>query len=181
VTDADQLTPNVQIGKQPPQRLLAFARWCAYASGIVGVIGVAFLFGLYLSLFTTGRGFGLGEINDAAIVVQYLLMLPIAVVVWQILRPHAPTASLVLLIVGVAGMLAIIVLQLLLLAHVLPFRRQIGMVSIAFLVVAVWFLINGRLGRSASRFPQGMKKHVLAASYLGYPFWAFALARRLRQ
>lgn len=167
--------------KQTPQRLLTLARWCAYASGIVGAIGVVFLFALYVALFATGRGFGLGEINDAAIVVQYVLMLPIAIVVWQILRPHAPNASLVLLVVGVAGILAIIVLQVLLLAHVLPFRRQIGMVSVAFLVVAVWFVINGRLARSASRLPQGMALHVLAASYIGYPFWAFSLARRLRQ
>ena len=62
----------------------------------------------------------------------------------------------------------------------IPFRRQFWMVCAALLAVAAWFFINGRLGRSSSRLPQGMALQLLGALYLGYPFWAFAFARRLR-
>jgi hypothetical protein len=82
-------------------------------------------------------------------------------------------------VIGVAGMLAVIVLQALLVFRVLPFSRQIGMVVAAFLVVLGWFVVTGRLGRSTGPLPKGTVLHVLAGLYFGYPIWAFSLGRRL--
>ena len=77
-------------------------------------------------------------------------------------------------------MLAVIVLQLLLVTDVLPFANQIVPVVIAFLVVLVWFIINGVLARSTDKLPSNMLLNVLAGLYVGYPFWAFSTWRRLR-
>ena len=154
--------------------LTRLAGWCAYASGIVSIFGIVFL----IAFFTVGGIFG--PLNDLAIIVQYALMLPIAFVVQQLLRPHRPILSLAATVVGIAGMLAVIFLQALLVAGVLPFSRQIGMVSIAFLVVLVWFVFTGHLGRSTDQLPKGLLLHILAGLYFGYPIWAFSLERRLK-
>lgn len=75
-------------------------------------------------------------------------------------------------------MLAVIVLQLLLVTGVLSFQQQIGIVLVAFLVVLVWFVINGYLARSTNLLPKSMVLHVLGGLYIGYPIWAFSLGRR---
>jgi hypothetical protein len=77
-------------------------------------------------------------------------------------------------------MIAVIILQILLVAGVIPFSVQIVLVVVAFLVVLAWFIMIGYLGRSTERLPKGKLLHVLAGLYIGYPIWAFSLARRLR-
>ena len=172
MTDLSQAThPGVTL----PRQLVRVAGWCAYASGIVSIFGILFL----VAFFTTFIG-PLGTLNDIAVVIQYGLMLPIAVALHQALRPHGPTLSLVALLLGVAGMIAVIVLQVLLVVNVLPFDQQIGMVSVGFLVVLAWFVMVRYLGRSSAILPKSMLLHVLAGLYFGYPIWAFALGRRLR-
>lgn len=167
------LSQTAPYAINPFDGLTRLAGWCAYASGIVSILGIVFL----IAFFTLGGVFG--PLNDLAVIVHYVLMLPIALAVQQLVRPHGPVLSLVATLVGIAGMLAVIVLQALLVAGVLPFSRQIGMVSIAFLVVLVWFVLTGYLGRSTDLLPKGVLLHVLAGLYVGYPVWAFSLGRRL--
>jgi len=107
-------------------------------------------------------------------------MLPITLALFQILRPYRPNLSLAALLIGIPGMLAVIILQLLLVTDILPFASQIVPVVVAFLVVLVWFIINGLPGRSSEKMPGGMLLHVLAGLYIGYPIWAFSGGRRLR-
>lgn len=150
------------------------AAFCAYTSGIVSIFGIVFLIAFF------GLGAPTGRLNDIAVIVQYSLMLPIAFALYQILRPYNPGLSLAALLIGIPGMLAVIVLQILLVSGVMPFPVQIGLVVIAFLVVLVWFIIVGYLGRSTEKLPKSMLLHVLAGLYIGYPIWAFSLGRRLR-
>ncbi len=154
--------------------LVRTAAWCAYVSGAVSVFGIAFL----VAFFTLGGLFG--PLNDLAVIVQYVLMLPIALATWQLLRQQAPGPSLGGLLAGIIGMLAVIVLQGLLVAGLLPFREQIVLVVPAFLVVLAWFVINAYLDRSAQWVPSSMLFNVLAGLYFAYPFWAFSVGRRLR-
>ena len=171
MTDLNQATyPGVTL----PRRLVRVAGWCAYASGIVSIFGIVFL----VAFFTTSIG-PMGTLNDIAVVIQYGLMLPIALALHQLLRLRGPTLSLVALLLGVAGMAAVIVLQILLVTDVLRFAQQIGMVSVGFLVVLGWFVIIWHMGRSTGKLRSSMLLHVLAGLYFGYPVWAFSLGRRL--
>ncbi len=168
MTNADQPSHNQSSG------LSEIAMWSAFLSGFVSVFGIVFLIAFFAFGAPTGR------LNDIAVIVQYSLMLPIALAMYQILKPVNPTLSLAALLIGIPGMLAVIVLQVLLVTDVLPFANQIVPVVIAFLVVLVWFIINGVLARSTDKLPSNMLLNVLAGLYVGYPFWAFSMWRRLR-
>ena len=168
MTNADQPSHNKS------SRLSEIATWCAFLSGFVSIIGIVFLFAFFALRAPTGR------LNDMAVIVQYALMLPIAFAVYQILRPANSTLSLAAMLIGVPGMLAVIVLQVLLVTDVLPFANQIVPVVIAFLVVLAWFIINGILARSTDKLPSNMLVNVLAGLYVGYPLWAFSVWRRIR-
>jgi hypothetical protein len=95
------------------------------------------------------------------------------------LRPTAGPSGDVLLVMGVSSAGAISILQLLLVTGRLTFEEEIGPVSIAFLVLAVWFVASGRLASKAGVLPDGTRLGVLAATYVGYPVWASRLARAL--
>ncbi|GAB4481090.1 MAG: hypothetical protein Kow00124_28460 [Anaerolineae bacterium] len=96
-----------------------------------------------------------------------------------LLRPHGQRLNLIATITGAAGMLGVIVLQTLLVAGVLPFEQQIGMVIPAFLVALVWFVAAGILGRSTGIVPKSAVLGVLAGLVFGYPIWAFKVGRAL--
>ncbi len=168
------MTNSDQPAISQSSRLSEIATWCAFFSGFVSIIGIVFLFAFFALRAPTGR------LNDMAVIVQYSLMLPIAFAVYQILKPVNSTLSLAALLIGVPGMLAVIVLQVLLVTDVLPFANQIVPVVLAFLVVLAWFIINGTLARSTDKLPSNMLLSVLAGLYVGYPFWAFSVWRRMR-
>jgi len=154
--------------------LARLARWCAFASGAVSILGIAFL----VAFFTVGGVYG--PLNDIAVIVHYTLMLPIVVLVHRLVRPFAPRLSQVSAVIGFGSILAVIVLQALLVAGVLPFRRQIVLVIPAFLAALMWFVLTGSLGRRTEWLPKGTLLYILAGLYIGYPVWAFSLGRRLR-
>ena len=95
-------------------------------------------------------------------------------------RRHRPALSLAALVVGMAGMVAVVVLQLLLVTRVLTFVQQVVPVTISILVVGVWLVATGYLGRATSLLPRGLLMSLLAVPYFGYPIWAFRLGRSLR-
>lgn len=154
--------------------LTRIARSCAYMSGAASILGIVFL----IAFFTVGDEFG--PLNDVAVIVQYMLMLPIAVLMHKLVSPFAPFLSYVVAVMGIGGMLAVVLLQTLLVIGILPFGQQIRMVIPAFLTVLVWFVLTGSLGRHTKQLPKGVLLHILAGLYFGYPVWAFSLGRRLR-
>ena len=159
----------------PSQWLIRGAEWCAYASGVVSIFGILFL----VAFYATFNG-PLGTSNDIAVSIQYLLMLPIAVALHRLLRSQGETLSLAALVLGIAGMLAVIILQILLVSGLLPFTQQVGLVIVGFLVVLGWFMMIRKLGRRTGKLPSSMPLYILAGLYFGYPVWAFLLGRRLR-
>ena len=160
--------------------LLHVARWCAYVSGVVSIFGILFLIALYVALIVSGEGRGFGKLNDVSVIVHYTLLLPIIIALHRVVRPHAPALSMVSMLVGTIAVVVAVVLQILLVAGVLSFAEQIGMVVVAFLVVLGWFIVTGYLAGYTNALPRGMRLYVAAGLYFGYPFWAFSLARRLR-
>jgi hypothetical protein len=171
----------------PPSRSLLHAgAWCAYASGAVAAPGVLALIGMYAVLFAYGEqhpAFSpLGIASDIAVLLQYSLALPIPVALHQLLGDRAPRLSLAVMLLAIAAMTAIVVLQVLLLAGVLPFEQQIGPISSMFVILVIWFVATGYLGRSTARLPgRGLLMSLLGASYFGYPVWAFWLGHHLRR
>jgi hypothetical protein len=78
-------------------------------------------------------------------------------------------------------MSAIVVLQAMLLAGVLPFEEQVVYVGIAFLVLLLWFLAVGHMGQSSGLLSGSITRmSVLGGAYVGYPVSAFWLGRQLR-
>ena len=173
MTNRQQARSDAKLASQSHVRV---AVWCAYASGVVSIFGIAFL----VAFFTTFIG-PLGTLNDAAVVIQYVLMVPMAVALHQILHRFGITASPVVLLLGILGMLAVIALQLLFMAGVLQYAQYIVPVSAGFLVVLGWFLMVRRLGYPTGAIPASLTLNILAGLYVGYPVWAFSLGRRLRE
>ena len=155
-------------------RLLRSAGWFAYVGCVVSLVQIALL----VLFFARGEPFG--TLNDGFIVVQYVLALPVVLALHHLLRQPGQKISTVALVLGIAGILAIVILQILLLADVLTFDQQVGPVSAAlFLLFGGWLLITGYLGRSRQDLPHSMLICFVGWTYVGYPIWAFWLGRRL--
>lgn len=161
--------------------VLRLGGWTAYASGVAAAIGLVFLIVMFASFAIGTRPAGLvfGSINDVMVMVTYLFAMPSAIALGVLLRPYAPRLSGLYTVIGLGAMAAVIVLQWLLVVRALTFEEQIGPVSIALLVVAAWFVLTGYLGRSSGVLPHGVRMGLLAATYIGYPIWAFWLGRCL--
>ena len=171
MTDENQKELQVGAGSD---LLLRVAGWSTYVSGVVSISGIVFLF-----LFFGGAGDEYGPLNDVAAIIQYALMLPIALALQQLLKPNHTERSRVVMRGGIVGMIAVILLQTLLVVGVLPFGIQIVLVIPAFLLVLTWFVRNRNLDHSTDIVPESMPLTVLAGLYIGYPFWAFKVGRRL--
>ena len=78
-------------------------------------------------------------------------------------------------------MVAVVLLQFLLVARVLTFAQQVVPVSIAVLVVGVWLVATGYLGRATGLLPRALLMSLPAVPYFGYPIWALWLGRTLRR
>jgi hypothetical protein len=150
------------------------------ASSVVAAVGVVFFVLLYVGLFTGAKGLLLfGPANDVCVVVQYVLALPVVFALHRILRRHAPGWSFVAVIVAVVGVLGVVVFQTLLLTGALSFERQIVPASISVLLVGVWILVAGQIGRRSGELPGSIAWIVGAALYFGYPVWIWRVGRQL--
>jgi hypothetical protein len=150
----------------------------AYVSGVVAAVGIVFLIAMFVSFLVGSELAGtFGRVNDVLIVVQYALALPAAVALHALLRPRHSRMSRLVLVIGIIGMLAVVVLQLLLVFGVLTFERQVVMVVLALLVVGTWLVITGKLARTI--LPHSQRMSLLAVPYVGYPIWAFWLGTHL--
>ncbi len=153
---------------------------CAFLSGIFATVGIVFLFIFYSDIEKNGR---FGTLNDIMVIIQYLLMVPIAVYLYRLLRLVDSRRAWNSLLIGLVGMAAVILLQLLLVLDIISFAVQIGIVLVGFFIVLAWFLLNRSLSQEAeiasSLVPQNKTLTILAGLVFGYPVWAFQFGRRL--
>ena len=165
-----------------PDTFIHTAGRFAIASGIIASIGVVFLIAMFVFFATPLKSLGatFGMVNDICIAIQYLLAIPIALALRQILLPYNPTLIRVATVEGIVMMLVVVGLQLALIFGLLPFEKQVVWVTLAMLVgIGAWLLITGLVARSSGRFPNSLLMSSLAVPYVGFPLWAFWLARHL--
>jgi len=149
------------------------------ASSAIAAVALVLLVLMYLAfgLGATSAGQMFGGINDALILVAYVLAVPGVLATGEVLRSRHPLLAVVGALVALVAIFAIAVLQWQLVTGALTFEQQIGPVSIAFLALGAWFVLSAYLG--AGLLPYGVGIGVLAALYVGYPLLAFRLGRTL--
>ena len=167
---------------QPSNPLIRIAGGIAIVNGIVSLIGVVALIAMFV-LFATERqelAMVFGMFNDICVALQYLLTIPIALAVYQILQAGNPKLIRVTTIVGIVSMVLVIGLQLLLIFEVLTFEQQGVWVSIAMILgVGFWLAVTGLAARSTGKLPNSLLMSILAVPYVGYPIWSFWLGQHL--
>ncbi len=154
----------------------------AMVNGVISAIGVVFLVIMFAKFASPQPASGLpyGRINDICVAIQYLLTIPIALVLYGILRPHHPTLIPIATVIGIIAMIAVVLLQLALVSGRLTFEQQVGWVTFAMIVgVGAWLIITGLVARSTGRLPRSVFMSAIAVPYLGYPVWAFWLGWQL--
>jgi hypothetical protein len=154
----------------------------AVLSGIISAIGVVLIIAMFVLFATPYKELALrvGLLNDICVALQYLLAIPIALALHQVLRVYQPGLICTATIIGIVSMLLVFGLQLLLIFKVLTFERQVVWVSLAMILgVGSWLVITGMVARSSGRMPNSVLMSVLAVPYIGYPAWAIWLGRLL--
>lgn len=159
-----------------------FAGSLSILIGVISTVGVILLITMFVLFATPNRELALkvGKINDICVALQYLLTIPVALVLHRILLAHNPTLIRFATITGIISMIVVFGLQLMLIFKVLTFERQVVWVSI-FMILGVgsWLVMTGIAARSIERLSNSVLMSALAVPYIGYPFWAFWLGKHL--
>jgi len=173
---------NTGIQVNIPDTFIRAGGGFAIISGVVSVVGFVFLITMFVFFATPYKSLGetFGMLNDICVALQYLLAIPVALALDQILRPYNPTLIRFATIIGILMMMIVIGLQLALVFGVIPFERQVGWVTLAMIVgVGSWLMMTGLVARSTGRFPNSVLMSGIAVPYVGFPVWAFWLGRLL--
>lgn len=150
-------------------------------SAPINAIGVAALIAMYIGFAIGERSTAmtLGRTNDILGLVGAALMAPAVIEIHSLTGPDRRLVRGVLAVVGLGALAAIVWLQFLLVTERMPFEEQIGLVSIAYLAIAVWFVGGGWLASQVGIMPRATRLGVVAATYVGQPWWAYRWGRRL--
>jgi hypothetical protein len=154
----------------------------AIVSGVISSIGVVLLIAMFVLFATPYKELGnqVGWLNDICVAVQYLLTIPLGLVLYRILPDERLNLMRIATIVGIDSMILVTGLQLLLVFKLVSFEQQVLWVSLAMILgVGFWLVITGLAARSTGRLPNSLLMSSLAVPYLGYPVWAFWLGLHL--
>lgn len=151
------------------------------ASAPINAVGVTALIAMYVGFAIGERSTAmtLGRTNDILGLIGTALMAPAVIELHALTGPDRRPVRRVLALVGLGAIAAIVWLQFLLVTERMPFEEQIGLVSIAYVVIAVWFVGGGWLASQSGLMPGGTRLGALAATYVGQPWWAYRWGRRL--
>lgn len=158
-----------------------FAAWSVRVSGVISVVGIAFLVGMFSAFAAGDRSMGmqLGLVNDTLVLLTYLLTAPTVLVLAALTPIRSQILALVVPSMGLAGIAWVVVWQALLIGGAVTFEQQIGLLAIGYWVLGAWFIVAGHLATRAGLVQRGGWMGLVAATYVGYPVWAIWMGRRL--
>jgi hypothetical protein len=158
-----------------------FAGGALLVSAPVNAVGAAALIAMFIGFGVGERSVAmtLGRTNDILGLVGTALMVPAVFEIHALTGPDRRVVRAVLAVVGLGAMAAIIVLQALLVTERLTFEQQVGPVSLGYLAIAIWFGAGGWVASRTGVMPHGTRLGLVAASYVGQPWWAYRWGRRL--
>ena len=137
-------------------RLTLYLGWAAFFSGIasiVALISLLLFFGLEASAGTPEGSHYWGPISDISPIFQMLSLLIVALGFYSMLRTTAPRFSLISCMIGIAGMVGVMLLQILLRLKILPFEQEVTLVLFATTLVGGWLMMISLMGRQQKIFP----------------------------
>lgn len=164
---------------------LVLAAACAYVSGIAAALAIIFLVAeraIAVTQLADARLIHtLSNASCACILVQYGVATVVAVFLHGQNRAVASGRSLAITALGLLAMAGIVEVQVLALAGMLEPHARIMYVMPGLGVLAIWFVVVGRLGRSSGLLTgRSTLMSLLGASFVAYPIWAFWLGNQLR-
>ncbi len=130
--------------------LLSFASWCAYANGVLAVVG----FALIATFFVLGGQFHLW--SDLAFFVSALALVPIPWVLHQLGHGRTARLSVLGVSVGVLGTLATVAIQASSFLRMTTMEQDSAPITIAFGAIGVWMIISNHLGRVDGTLSSGL-------------------------
>ena len=127
-----------------------FIGWTAIASAVIWVIQFVFL-GLMFAVTVSPYG----TLSDISYLLAAILMLPFMLAFYSLFRPDQPTATLLALLVGMAGVLLIAVAQIRLMIGQISLEQDMPTVSLGTGLIGISILISILLSRSNPQMPNG--------------------------
>jgi len=170
-----------------PSRLrmlrLRLAGTALLASVPIGAVSLMALAGMFAGFAVGARttALTLGRINDVLAIPTMLLMAPAVVELSVLTGPGTRPGRIVIATIGLGAIGWIAWLQWLLVSEQLTFDEQVGPVMIGFAGLATWFVVTGWRASRLGLLPGGERLGVLAALYVGQPWWALRWGRVLRR
>jgi len=141
-----------------------YVAWCTLLSGLIGLVGFIFLLLFYTievpAMLEQGQLTAdpqtFGTLNDASYIFVALFLLPGALELYRATRSKAPALSQFGLVLGVVGLLAMAVSQVLFVPRLIPTEQAAALQTISAGVVGVWLLLVCITGRSTGTLPGGL-------------------------
>jgi hypothetical protein len=130
-------------------QLFRYAGWSAYVSATATIL----TFVSAISFFSLGQPFG--TLNDIASVFQVVFMLPLALVLYRLSRPHGQRLSFLAAALGVGGMLVGGAVQSLLVAGVLTYQQTVQFFP-AGSAIGGWLILSSYLSLSSHVLPRAL-------------------------
>lgn len=154
-----------------------------FASAPLGAVSLVALIGMFAGFAVGARAAALtlGRINDILAIPAVLLMAPAAVELFVLTGPERRPLRIALAVIGLGAMAWIAWLQWLLVTEQVTFEEQVGPVMVGFGGLAIWLILTGRQASRAGLMPGGTRIGILAALYVGQPWWALRWGRVLRR
>jgi len=124
-----------------------FVGWTLIASGGWWILQLIFVSLLYI----VGQPWG--SLSDFSAAVMVLLMLPLAIALYSLIRDVSPVLSLIGLVLGIIGILTSATGSVLILAGQINFEQSLPPVVGGQIAIGGWFIFSLLIDRSSGVFP----------------------------